>query len=163
MSKAILVAKIFVLLKGYDKLVQFSAQELIWVDPDQHKNKNIYYYSFKTQLRGQPRVRPRSWIELTIYSGQYKNKNDYYRSFKTQLEVRPKSHVGLTIDPGQYKDKNDYYHSFKTWLGGWSRAKPKSGWPLNQCKDKSNYYYSLKTSLGGLFGTRSEKLGWSLT
>jgi hypothetical protein len=113
MSKVILVAKIFVLLKGYDKLVQFSAQELIWVDPDQHKNKNIYYYSFKTKLGGQPRTRPGSWIELTIYSGQHKNKSDYYHSFKTQLEVRPKSQVGLTIDPGQYKDKNDYYHSFK--------------------------------------------------
>jgi hypothetical protein len=114
MSKAILVAKNFVSLKWYDKLVQFSAQELIWVDPDQYKNKNIYYYSFKTQLGGQPRARPGSWIELTIYSGQHKNKNDYYHSFKIQLEVRPKSQVGLTINPGQYKYKNDYYHSFKT-------------------------------------------------
>jgi len=89
-------------------------KNLIWVDSDQHKDKKFYYYSFKTQLRSQPRARPGSWIELTIYLGQHKNKSDYYHSFKTQLEVRPKSQVRLIIDPGQYKNKNNYYRSFKT-------------------------------------------------
>jgi len=35
---------------------------LIWVDLGHHKDKNSYYYSFKTWLEGQPDARLESWV-----------------------------------------------------------------------------------------------------
>jgi hypothetical protein len=60
-----------------------------------NKNKNSYYYSSKTLLKGQHGAR----LGLTIDMIQYKNKNDYYHSFKTQLKsrlrTRPESWVRM--------------------------------------------------------------------
>jgi len=35
---------------------------LTWADSGQHKNKNDYYHSSKTRLRGQLRKKPMSWV-----------------------------------------------------------------------------------------------------
>jgi hypothetical protein len=59
----------------------------------QHKNKNGYYRSFKTQFEGQLGVGPESWIKR-VDPSQCKNKSFYYYSFKTWL--RSQSKQGLS-------------------------------------------------------------------
>ena len=100
--------EVFVLLKGQDKLVQFSTQELTRVDTGQRKNKNNYNHSFKSRLDGQTRARPESQIGLIIDLDQCKDKNSHCHSFKTWIgsrsKARPRLKVGLTIDSDQRKD-----------------------------------------------------------
>jgi hypothetical protein len=93
--------------------------------------KNDYYYSFKSQLRGHSRTKTRSLVDARVMGRvdprQHKNKNCYYYNFKTQFDgqfrAKPGARVMLTVDSGQHKDKSDYYHSFKIWLNVDSRLR----------------------------------------
>jgi hypothetical protein len=60
----------------------------------QYKNKNDYYYIFKTQLGSRARTRSRLQVKLTINPSQYKDKNNYYNSFKTNSGVDPGLELG---------------------------------------------------------------------
>jgi len=42
--------EIFILLRGVGKACQILCTRVNLVDPDQHKNKNNYYYNFKIWL-----------------------------------------------------------------------------------------------------------------
>ena len=101
----------FLTPKKKGKLIQnlYKKKKLIWVNPDQCKDKNYYDHSFKTRLRSQLRARPGSYIGLIIDTSQCRDKNGYYYIFKTllggRLEAKPGSWVGLVIDPSQNKKK----------------------------------------------------------
>jgi hypothetical protein len=58
-----------------------------------NNNKNSYYYSSKTLLKGRHGAR----LGLTIDMIQCKNKNGYYHSFKTQLKSRLRTRPGLWV------------------------------------------------------------------
>jgi len=90
------------------KTKSWSTRPELWIGLiivlSQHKNKNDYYYSFKTRFEGRSKTKSRSQVTLIIDSGQHKDKKNYYHSFKTQLQsrsgARRGSRVELTIDLG---------------------------------------------------------------
>jgi hypothetical protein len=58
-------------------------------DSIQRKNKNNYYYSFKTQFEGQPGqdLDHASWGLTKVNQSQYKDKKCYYIVLKPDLGV----------------------------------------------------------------------------
>ena len=50
-------------------MIKHGSQVGLTINSSQCKDKNKYFYSFKTQLEGQPEVKLRLWVVLTIDPG----------------------------------------------------------------------------------------------